>query len=136
MKTNNIYGMRFGKLTTVNSINKRNHNKNIIWKCKCDCGNICYVESYNLISGHTKTCGDAKHIILDFKPNSNNKSGYKGICWLKTKRKWISYINYMGKRYYLLRSYNIHDCINIRKEAENAIANNTFEDWIVKYKNV
>lgn len=131
---NNISGMRFGKLTAISSTNKRNKNKNIIWKCRCDCGNICYVESFNLLAGHTKTCGDAKHIILDSKPNARNKSGYKGICWIKDRQKWISYINYLGRQYNLLRSDNFDDCFIARKEAENAIANNNFEDWIIKYK--
>ena len=29
----------------------------IIWHCKCDCGNECDVESYNLRKGLTQSCG-------------------------------------------------------------------------------
>lgn len=34
--------------------------RNIVWECKCDCGNICYVASSLLISGNTVSCGCLK----------------------------------------------------------------------------
>lgn len=37
---------------------------------------------------------------------SNNKSGYKGVCWSIQKNKWIATINIMGKQKYLGR----YDC--------------------------
>lgn len=33
--------------------------------------------------------------------NSNNKSGYTGVVWIKSAGKWQSQINCMGKTYYL-----------------------------------
>lgn len=30
---------------------------NIIWKCKCDCGNTTFVAGNHLTSGHTSSCG-------------------------------------------------------------------------------
>ena len=45
-------GQKYGKLTVLE------YNKNQYkWKCKCDCGNITYVTSDSLRSGHTKSCG-------------------------------------------------------------------------------
>jgi hypothetical protein len=29
----------------------------IVWKCKCDCGNFCYIRSHSLVCGDTKSCG-------------------------------------------------------------------------------
>lgn len=54
MKINEI-GNRYGKLTVIdyaNSINKR-----AVWKCKCDCGNICEVKGKYLRNGDTTSCG-------------------------------------------------------------------------------
>ena len=48
---------KFGKLIALNPIQRRNKNKNVIWYCKCDCGNYTEVESLNLRTGHTTSCG-------------------------------------------------------------------------------
>lgn len=53
----NIEGQRFGNLIAINSTNKRASNGSVIWKCKCDCGNITYVPQNNLSRGHTTSCG-------------------------------------------------------------------------------
>ena len=47
---------QFGYLTVIEKTDKRASNK-IIWKCKCECGNICEVRSDYLISHHTESCG-------------------------------------------------------------------------------
>lgn len=46
-----ISNQKFGKLTVQEWIG------NGKWKCLCDCGNIVYVETNNLTSGNTKSCG-------------------------------------------------------------------------------
>lgn len=47
---------KFNKLTAIKPVGK-NKTKNIIWRCKCDCGN--YIEALvrNLRSGRVKSCG-------------------------------------------------------------------------------
>ena len=50
-------GDNFNKLTVIEKTNKRNNGGNIIYKCQCQCGNICYVRSNNLLSGETTSCG-------------------------------------------------------------------------------
>ena len=49
-------GQRFGKLTVLEKTDKRTSNRSVIWKCKCDCGNLCEVPRDSLIKG-TKSCG-------------------------------------------------------------------------------
>ena len=55
---NSMIGKRFGKLT-VESVAEKHESKvtNILFKCKCDCGNYTIVASNHLKSGHTKSCG-------------------------------------------------------------------------------
>jgi hypothetical protein len=42
-----LQGQRFGKLVVLEITDQRN-NGAVVWKCKCDCGNIAYVSSKNL----------------------------------------------------------------------------------------
>lgn len=49
-------GKRFSRLTVIEKDHTNKHGE-IVWKCKCDCGNISYVTSNYLVSGHTKSCG-------------------------------------------------------------------------------
>lgn len=53
-------GQRYGKLVvleeagfTTDSYNKRRR----LWKCQCDCGNICSIQGVYLASGDTNSCG-------------------------------------------------------------------------------
>ena len=34
-----------------------NRKSVVMWKCVCDCGNVCVVNAYNLTSGHSSSCG-------------------------------------------------------------------------------
>lgn len=43
-------------LTALYPTNKRQLT-NIIWHCKCDCGNECDVSLMYLTNGHTSSCG-------------------------------------------------------------------------------
>lgn len=50
-------GQRFGKLTVIADSAKRSNNGQVIWTCKCDCGNVVEVRAGNLQSGNTNGCG-------------------------------------------------------------------------------
>lgn len=56
-KIKDISGNRYGHLTIIEMLKDRTRRGRILWKCKCDCGNIIEVESGNLKNGHTKSCG-------------------------------------------------------------------------------
>lgn len=56
MKYIDLTGKQFGRLTVLN-INGRNEKGNILWHCKCQCGNELDVLGNNLRSGATKSCG-------------------------------------------------------------------------------
>lgn len=46
---------RFGKLLVLGD--PKIGTRGTIWKCLCDCGNICYKVSSDLVHGNTKSCG-------------------------------------------------------------------------------
>lgn len=52
----NVANQRFGKLIALESTKKR-IGRAVIWKCKCDCGNIAEVRVSLLRNGHTRSCG-------------------------------------------------------------------------------
>ena len=59
-------GKRYGNLTVI-SFHSNNSRKEIVWNCKCDCGNIIQVKTSSLHSGHTRSCGCLHN------PNLTNK---------------------------------------------------------------
>lgn len=55
-KIKDLKGQRFGKLVAIEPTERR-VNRCVVWKCQCDCGNICEIKSNNLLTGHTTSCG-------------------------------------------------------------------------------
>ena len=59
-KFKDLTGQRFGRLVVQESYEsktKPSGQKYTNWKCKCDCGNECWVSVSNLRRGHTTSCG-------------------------------------------------------------------------------
>lgn len=54
-KAYKLVGRRFGRLEVIEKIESKNNQ--IIWKCKCNCGNITRASSHQLVSGIIKSCG-------------------------------------------------------------------------------
>jgi 5-methylcytosine-specific restriction endonuclease McrA len=54
-----LTSQRFGRLTAIRPTDKRTR-RYVIWKLKCDCGNITYVDIRNLNGGNTRSCGCLK----------------------------------------------------------------------------
>ncbi|WP_076231638.1 hypothetical protein [Clostridium botulinum] len=52
-----LTNQKFGKLTVIEYAGKAKEGRMSMWKCKCDCGNICTVRGSCLKNGHTKSCG-------------------------------------------------------------------------------
>ena len=60
-----LTGKKIGKLTVLYPTGKSAHN-GIVWRCRCDCGQIKEVETYNLTSRRVKSCGCGKHEPGDY----------------------------------------------------------------------
>lgn len=54
--TQNLIGRKFTWLTVIKKADTK-ISSNIVWECKCNCGNITYVQTKLLNNGNTKSCG-------------------------------------------------------------------------------
>ena len=73
-KVIDLTGQRFGKLTVVEKSTFNNFRTNVLWRCRCDCGNETTAWSYALRRGDTTSCGcnrGGKNMTYqcDFNPN-------------------------------------------------------------------
>lgn len=143
---------RFGRLTVIAKTDKRQDQGSIVWKCKCDCGNIVEVSSKRLRNNINLSCGcyqkerqkdsikrlhsrqfiENTNIDLISKntANSNSKSGVRGVHWSKSKNKWIATLVFQ-KKLVLNKSFKEKEAaIRARQEAEKKY----FEPLVKQYK--
>ena len=59
-KVKDLTGEVFGKLKVVKMTPER-RNRQVVWECQCECGNITHVVGQALRAGHTKSCGCLKY---------------------------------------------------------------------------
>lgn len=65
MKAEDLRGKKFGRLEPMEYVNSK-------WLCKCSCGNEKKVNSYDLRSGNTKSCGCLRR---EMRTKNNTKHG-------------------------------------------------------------
>jgi len=53
--TNGVFG-RLTALTRELRVSPTSHHR-YWWRCQCECGEVCFVSSDYLLSGHTRSCG-------------------------------------------------------------------------------
>src|SRR5690625_3209805 len=144
-----LKGKSFGELEVIRLSDKRGNNNTLLWECKCSCGNTIYLHGYSLIHGHYKSCGckqskkrdegAKKHIekdaidgtrksALKAKLHKGNKSGHKGVRWLKNRNKWKAYIGFKGKQISLGYYDDKKDAIAARKAGEEKYHKPYLED--------
>ena len=150
-----IAGKRFGRLIALSPTNKRLVNS-IIWRCQCDCGNICDVAAINLRKGATKSCGclasevhsvsvsTARDLRKEYyvdgtdaiylsqvTTTANNTSGYTGISYDRSVNVWKAHITFKGQRYYLGSAHCPEDLIEIRNDAKKHL-HGDFLTWFAE----
>lgn len=89
---NKEIGKRYGFLTIIEDREKIYHCS-IIYKFRCDCGNLVDVNSNKLHTGHIKSCSCKRHIpkdlvhqkfgkleVLEYAYSQNNKNYWKCQC--------------------------------------------------------
>ena len=57
LKTHKLEGQKFGRWLVIERYKNKNSKYNGFWKCQCECGNQSFVNSYNLLSGKSASCG-------------------------------------------------------------------------------
>lgn len=57
-KRKKLIGQKFGRLTVVED--GKHEDCRHKWECKCECGNIVFVETSALTTGRTQSCGCLK----------------------------------------------------------------------------
>lgn len=138
-KVKDITGQRFGRLVVIEDNGERDSYRNVVWLCKCDCGNEKKVVSGSLKNGLTQSCGCLvkesaekahKHNLENDCKNKtrlssikqgiskNNTSGVKGVSWDKNKGMWLATLMFQRKPVLFKRFNSKQDAINARKEAE------------------
>lgn len=147
-------GQRFGRLAVIADTGRR-QGGNVVWRCRCDCGNITDVPTRHLAGGNVVSCGCHRRQIApqniagdataklgivyntnvsrlrSHKPPKNNTSGVRGVCPATDKRGrkcWVAYIYFQRRHYHLGTFYSIDDAAKARREAEENI-HGAFLEW-------
>ncbi len=134
-KAKDIRNIPFGYLTPIEPTNKR-HRKDVVWRCRCKCGNIVEMAATRLLVGNTLSCGCMKaeniraaskniagtHLVLALKDDEKKTDTLSGYTGVSPKRdKWYAHITYRGKRYHLGTYSNIEDAVKARARAKELV---------------
>ena len=93
-----LTGQKFGKLTVLELSEYGNGYRK--WKCKCDCGNICYIPTKTLRNGTAKSCGCLRISLLRARVSKHlmtNTRLYK--IWKNIKKRCYGNTSYLTKNY-------------------------------------
>ena len=130
----------------------KKHNA-YLWKCKCFCGNIFYVEGYRIKNGETSSCGCKRRVyrennfkkakealaqtykdgtcislIKNNKLRTTNKSGYVGVAYSNDKHKWIATLTFQKKNHRKTFKKK-EDAIAYRKKLEDEYFKPVIENY-------
>lgn len=87
----NLKDKRFGRLTVYADLGRRHYGQ-LIWDCKCDCGNFTEVRSDKLRNGTTRSCGCLRRELQVKKMREmgrKNKGDNHGMSEVSMKRRDI-----------------------------------------------
>lgn len=90
-KRMNLFGKKFGRLSVIKD-GGRNKFGQILWGCKCECGNVVSVVAARLNSGHSKSCGclqadvtAERSSVHGFASRKNKSVEYNTWCSMKSR---------------------------------------------------
>lgn len=150
-RAKDIRDLAFGYLIPMEPTASR-YRGDIVWRCKCKCGNIVELPATRLLMGNTLSCGCLKaenilsvnkHIagtqlsqsLKETVKNPKSISGYTGVA--PKRDKWYAHITYRGKRYYLGTYLRLEDAVKARARAKELVvedARKLLEDYEAFHK--
>ena len=140
-KTQNLVGMRFGKLTVLSRSDKRApRGKRTVplWECLCDCGAVTYKATDILKNADVSMCQDcavqyatekmrkaAGYLdgtqlsrITSLSKESNNRCGVRGVYYDKTTGRYRARLRFHGKLMNFGSYTRLEDAVAARHQAE------------------
>jgi hypothetical protein len=70
----NKAGKRYGRLVVIKEAD-RNKQGGVLWKCRCDCGNVKTIAGNDLQSGKTKSCGCLRKELIKKRNKTHGHNG-------------------------------------------------------------
>lgn len=87
-----LTGQRFGRLAVIGQSSR--HNRQVLWLCKCDCGQTTIVTGGNLRSGNTRSCGCLNRETSSVRMKSQrHNEGADGHTYTRLYRIWRGLMN-------------------------------------------
>ena len=134
-----ISNKKFGRLTAMKPTKERTKYGSVVWECKCDCGEICFVSGNSLRNNGTKSCGCVQRekqmqninkllenecvektmlCNLTNQKRKDNTSGHKGVYWVQRVEMWRVCITFQGKTHNIGYFKDFDKAVIAREEAE------------------
>lgn len=87
MKKIDLKDKVFTRLKAIKIVSKTRFGE-MVWECKCDCGNIMNVQGVNLRTGHTQSCGCLQKERASESNGTHRKSGTSTFnVWVKMRQR-------------------------------------------------
>jgi len=136
-----ISGARFGYLTAIEPTDKRDRT-DVVWLCKCECGNTVEIPATRLIRNNTLSCGclhresikrvnkyfcgtSLEKALNDEVTSKRSMSGYVGVT--RKGQRWQAYITYKGRRTFLGTFDNVMEAVRARAAAKEEVMEDAAE---------
>lgn len=140
-KSKDISGKEFGFLTAIEPTDKRDR-KDVVWLCRCKCGNTVELAATRLILNNTLSCGciqkefikrtnkyfggtSLEKSLKDTVTSTRSMSGYVGVT--RKRDKWQAYITYKGQRISLGTYTKLEDAVKARAKGKEAVMEDAAE---------
>lgn len=103
-----ITGNKFGRLTAIKRVGT-NNDRRPMWLFKCDCGNQHTVNSKDVISGHSSSCGCLQRELLSKRNYRHGKSTSKEYSIWAGVTQRVKFGNSLNRKYYLEKGITMCD---------------------------